>query len=112
MPGASVKVGPVRVGSGCCVALVIPLLVAVVVGALILSGCGSTSSSSGPYYNMTTLANAIKEKIQDEHPAEATSEITCIKTGKQTAECNASNGEEKASVEVNISEDGNSFITH
>jgi hypothetical protein len=31
MPGASVKVGPVRVGSGCCVAFVVPALVAVVV---------------------------------------------------------------------------------
>jgi hypothetical protein len=27
MPGASVKVGPVRVGSGCCVALVVPVVV-------------------------------------------------------------------------------------
>jgi hypothetical protein len=38
MPGASVKVGPVRVGSGCCVALVVPVLVAVIVGALVFSG--------------------------------------------------------------------------
>jgi hypothetical protein len=30
MPGASVKVGPVRVGSGCCVALVVPVLIVMV----------------------------------------------------------------------------------
>jgi hypothetical protein len=36
MPGASVKVGPVRVGSGCCVALLVPVLLAVAIGALIL----------------------------------------------------------------------------
>jgi hypothetical protein len=30
MPGASVKVGPVRVGSGCCVALVVPALIVIV----------------------------------------------------------------------------------
>lgn len=29
MPGASVKVGPVRVGSGCCVALVVPVLIVI-----------------------------------------------------------------------------------
>lgn len=42
MPGASVKVGPVRVGSGCCVALIAPGLVIIAIGVLILSGCGST----------------------------------------------------------------------
>ena len=38
MPGASVKVGPVRVGSGCCVALLVPVLLAVATGVLVLSG--------------------------------------------------------------------------
>ena len=38
MPGASVKVGPVRVGSGCCVALMVPVLLTVAFGALVLSG--------------------------------------------------------------------------
>jgi hypothetical protein len=38
MPGASVKVGPVRVGSGCCIALVVPMLLAVLIGALALGG--------------------------------------------------------------------------
>lgn len=34
MPGASVKVGPVRVGSGCCVALMVPIAVVVLFFAL------------------------------------------------------------------------------
>lgn len=38
MPRASVGVGPVRVGSGCCIALVMPALIAVVIGALVLCG--------------------------------------------------------------------------
>jgi hypothetical protein len=38
MPGASVKVGPVRVGSGCCVALVVPVLLVVAIGVLVFSG--------------------------------------------------------------------------
>ena len=45
MPGASVKVGPVRVGSGCCVALVIPILFVVAI-TLIFSGCGSTKTTT------------------------------------------------------------------
>lgn len=45
MPGASVKVGPVRVGSGCCVALVVPVLIIVAIGALVLSGSIFASSN-------------------------------------------------------------------
>ncbi len=58
MPGASVKMGPVRVGSGCCVALMVPVLVAVVVGALILSGCGSASLNGAPNVRGLSLPSA------------------------------------------------------
>jgi len=87
----------------------------VVVG---LSACGgsssSSSASSGPYYNMETLAKGIEESVTTKNPALfAGTQITCIQSGKQTAECHASNGEGKeASVEVTISLDGQSFITH
>jgi hypothetical protein len=43
MPGASVKVGPVRVGSGCCVALAIP---AVIIGLLVWASTALAASPS------------------------------------------------------------------
>src|SRR5580693_299301 len=43
MPGASVKVGPVSVGSGCCVALVVPVLI---VGLLVCLFVGLSSAAT------------------------------------------------------------------
>jgi hypothetical protein len=82
-----------------------------------LSACGSGSSSasaSGPYFDMGKLAEGIEESVTEKNPAIfAGTKITCIQTGKQTAECHASNGEGKeASIEVSIAADGKSFITH
>jgi hypothetical protein len=79
-----------------------------------LSACGSSSSGTGPYYNMNTLAKGFEETFAEKYPAFAAgTKITCIKTGKQTAECHAAdeNGQE-ASVEVSIAENGKSFISH
>jgi hypothetical protein len=82
-----------------------------------LSACGGGSSSasdSGPYFDMETLAKGIEESLTEKNPVlSAGTKIRCIQTGKQTAECHADRYNEQAtSIEVSISADGKSFITH
>jgi maltose-binding protein MalE len=113
-----------RAGStGGRIAGAVVLVVILSLAALGLAACGgssggktgTSSSSSGPYFNMETLASGIKEKLTETHPAYGVNtQITCIQTGKQTAECSATetSSGQKASIEVSISADGKSFISH
>jgi hypothetical protein len=84
--------------------------------ALVVSGCGgSSAANAGPYYNMGTLAKGIEESLTEKSPdLAAGTTVTCIQTGQQTAECHATdkdNGNE-TSIEVSISKNGKSFISH
>jgi hypothetical protein len=99
-----------------------------------IAGCGSTTQTNAPkaapvatqtqtpqqagagYYNMDTLAGDIKSQVQaklDKQGAgEQITNVTCILTGPQTAECNGtfSDGDTE-SVTVSISADGNQYIS-
>jgi hypothetical protein len=90
-------------------------------------GCGSSSGTSG-YFNMHKLAEAVaQEALHDGGPVAVPSrhEELCIRTGKQTAECQypvlnvppgtralSESNIEKRTVRLTISSDGKSYIAH
>lgn len=63
MPRASVGVGPVRVGSGCCVALVGPFLLAVIVAVLAASGAFAAGLTA------RKAERAVEKRLIEEYPA-------------------------------------------
>jgi hypothetical protein len=76
-----------------------------------LVGCGGSGDSQSGYYNMRTLAQVLEERAHQAGAFGITA--TCARTGKQTAECHVSREHKTAaSVEVSISADGKTFITH
>jgi len=91
--------------------------------ALTLAGCGSSSHPATGYFNMRTLADAVAQENVSTHAAiPSRHEELCIRTGKQTAECQfpvlhtesgaSEMGVEKRTVKVTISTDGKSYIAH
>ncbi len=76
MPGASVKVGPVRVGSGCCIALVVPVLAAIAIGVL-LSGCGGSSSKKMRHISTEEV------NIATDRQTFALASVDCIKAERE-----------------------------
>lgn len=126
---------PFRPAEGLIAAIGV-LAAAVIVVVAVASSGGTTSTASGGssssqtsgnastqgYFNMTTLAADIKAQEQqklDNGPPNANgghdqiTNVTCIPTGKLTAECNASTIEgNSASVAVDIAPDGTTYITH
>jgi hypothetical protein len=113
----------------------VPALAILAVGG-VLAGCGethgtgsagsatpATSSSESGYHNMESLSAGIKEKVEErlqraaDEPGdkpETVSNVTCVSTGKLTAECHISysGSVPEEATEVTISEDGSTFITH
>jgi hypothetical protein len=100
-----------------------------------MTGCGtseSTGKAGAPaksasetrgFFDMEALEEGIKSNPKiNERLAELSSEgstkitvdnVTCIQTGKLSAECNATySNKESSSVEVSIAEDGQTYITH
>ena len=79
--------------------------------AALASGCGG-SNAQGPFYNMLTLGISIQAQVnQTDHSNPATS-VTCIRSGAQTAECNATFQDgQSLSVVATISHDGQTWVT-
>jgi len=104
---------------------------AILLGAFLLgiAGCGSSHQATTGYFNMRALAEAVaQENVENGNAAlPSRHEELCIRTGKQTAECQFpvfpnidQNGEgkpefgppKKRTVKVTISSDGKSYIAH
>jgi len=108
---------------------------AIITATLAATGCASTTTTTqqaspatattttqatptpaGPFYNMSTLAADLKLKVTQEIAKDgltgSVTSMTCILTGSQTAECNASYSDgETASVTAYISADGDTYVT-
>jgi hypothetical protein len=90
-----------------------------------LAGCGSAAPRG--YYNMRTLSTSLQGQIESNMLSNASStsltalgqalktkvNVSCIKTGNQSAECNAafSDGTSQSTT-ISISASGSEYITH
>lgn len=79
MPGASVKMGPVRVGSGCCVALAVPVLI---VGLLVWASIAVAATPSARNARKATF-----NEINNNEPSNEgikSNEVSSIKCNRLT----------------------------
>ena len=80
MPGASVKVGPVRVGSGCCVALVIPVLI---VGLLVWASSVLAATPSNSH-----ARKAVVNELERTYKISSSGEdVNCFRITKNRYQC-------------------------
>src|ERR1700722_10115806 len=85
MPRASIGLGPARIGSGCCIALVMPVLIT----AALFFALGGSAIAAKSQSNKQKAVQAVKREIARKYPLlDAAPEVN-VTNAHNTVECEA-----------------------